>query len=180
MGMMGTSHALSALLICSTRLGPLGRALSYASSSPAKKTEQAPNRLVEDQLFDKIPRPDVLLSQHVVKTKAGTVQIRSGAALSACDCFALFMTKATLRGCSSHRRLFRQTISRPSSTTRRLLRLWKASSSNILSGAFRKWEEIQEAMISLFLLSQGGFHVCTGTLAGWTESFGMRRRREAH
>jgi amidohydrolase len=54
---------------------------------PGKEDGAGAREMVKDGLFGKIPKPDILLGQHVVKTKAGTVQIRSGAALSACDCF---------------------------------------------------------------------------------------------
>jgi metal-dependent amidase/aminoacylase/carboxypeptidase family protein len=54
---------------------------------PGEEDGAGAREMVKDGLFRKISKPAVLLGQHVVKTKAGTVQIRSGAALSACDCF---------------------------------------------------------------------------------------------
>ena len=54
---------------------------------PGEEDGAGARKMVADGLFGKIPKPVVLLGQHVVSTEAGTVQIRSGAALSACDCF---------------------------------------------------------------------------------------------
>lgn len=54
---------------------------------PGEEDGAGARKMVEDGLFDKIPKPDVLLGQQVVRTEAGTVQLRSGPALSACDCF---------------------------------------------------------------------------------------------
>ncbi|KAK1834719.1 Zn-dependent exopeptidase [Podospora conica] len=54
---------------------------------PGEENAGGARLMVEDGLFSKIPKPDVLLGQHVVPTKAGTLQIRSGPALSARDGF---------------------------------------------------------------------------------------------
>lgn len=54
---------------------------------PGEEDGAGARAMVRESLFDKIPKPRVLLGQHVVPTKSGTVQIRAGAALSACDYF---------------------------------------------------------------------------------------------
>ncbi len=54
---------------------------------PGEEDGAGARAMVDDGLFSKIPKPDILLAQHVMKGKAGTLQIRSGPALSACDCF---------------------------------------------------------------------------------------------
>jgi metal-dependent amidase/aminoacylase/carboxypeptidase family protein len=35
--------------------------------------------MIDDGLFDKIPLPDIVLGQHAVPTKAGTIGTRAGA-----------------------------------------------------------------------------------------------------
>ncbi|KAL2131082.1 hypothetical protein VTI74DRAFT_5578 [Chaetomium olivicolor] len=41
--------------------------------------------MVDDGLYDRVPVPDLMLSQHVVPARAGTVAIRSGSVLIAAD-----------------------------------------------------------------------------------------------
>ncbi|KAM7186256.1 Zn-dependent exopeptidase [Naviculisporaceae sp. PSN 640] len=69
---------------------------------PGEEDGAGARAMVRDGLFDKIPRPTVLLGQHVVPTKAGTVQIRAGAALSACDCFDVRLFGKGGHGSSPH------------------------------------------------------------------------------
>ena len=69
---------------------------------PGEEDGAGARKMVADGLLDKIPKPDVLLGQHVVSTEAGTVQIRSGAALSACDCFDIRLFGKGGHGSSPH------------------------------------------------------------------------------
>ncbi|KAH8903092.1 hypothetical protein BR93DRAFT_947505 [Coniochaeta sp. PMI_546] len=85
---------LTRLLYASTKtqIDRLGRRTTvvwdaYCLFQPGEEDGAGARKMVEDGLFDKIPKPDVLLGQQVVRTEAGTVQLRSGPALSACDCF---------------------------------------------------------------------------------------------
>lgn len=43
--------------------------------------------MVDGGLYDKVPKPDVVLAQHVVPMKAGTVNLRAGRTLTAADSF---------------------------------------------------------------------------------------------
>ncbi|ODM17310.1 hypothetical protein SI65_06985 [Aspergillus cristatus] len=43
--------------------------------------------MIEDGLYEKIPKPDVVLAQHVLKMRAGTVSVKSGRLLTAADAF---------------------------------------------------------------------------------------------
>ncbi|EHL02572.1 putative Hippurate hydrolase [Glarea lozoyensis 74030] len=70
---------------------------------PGEEDGAGARAMVEDGLFDKIDKPDVLLGQHVVPTKSGTLQIRSGAALSACDCFDIRIFGKGGHGSAPHR-----------------------------------------------------------------------------
>lgn len=45
--------------------------------------------MLTDRLLDKVLIPNVILGQHVERSKAGSVQIRSGHTLSACDSFEI-------------------------------------------------------------------------------------------
>lgn len=58
---------------------------------PGEQNGAGARAMIRDGLLSKIPRPDVLLGQHVVPTKAGSVQIREGPVLSSCDCFDVRM-----------------------------------------------------------------------------------------
>ncbi|KAF2097247.1 putative zinc metallopeptidase [Rhizodiscina lignyota] len=54
---------------------------------PAEENFRGARAMVEDGLFQKIPKPSVLLGQHVVKRKTGTIAVKSGNILTACDRF---------------------------------------------------------------------------------------------
>lgn len=54
---------------------------------PAEELLSGAKAMIEDGLYEKIPKPDVVLSQHVMKMKTGTVSIRSGRLLTAADSF---------------------------------------------------------------------------------------------
>jgi amidohydrolase len=52
---------------------------------PAEELAQGAQAMVDDGLYDRVPRPDVLLGQHVAPLPAGTVGIRSGDFWAASD-----------------------------------------------------------------------------------------------
>jgi amidohydrolase len=52
---------------------------------PAEELARGAQAMVEDGLYDRIPRPDVILGQHVAPLPAGTVGIRSGDFWAASD-----------------------------------------------------------------------------------------------
>lgn len=54
---------------------------------PAEEQLSGAKRMIEDGLYEKIPKPDVVLAQHVMRMKTGTVSIRSGRLLTAADAF---------------------------------------------------------------------------------------------
>ncbi|KAE8145171.1 hypothetical protein BDV25DRAFT_170745 [Aspergillus avenaceus] len=54
---------------------------------PAEEILSGAKAMIEDGLYEKIPKPDVVLSQHVMRHKTGTVSIRSGRLLTAGDSF---------------------------------------------------------------------------------------------
>ncbi|RYN81500.1 hypothetical protein AA0120_g10153 [Alternaria tenuissima] len=54
---------------------------------PAEETFEGAQAMVDDNLFDKIPRPSILLAQHSTKDKAGRLLISGGPILTACDSY---------------------------------------------------------------------------------------------
>jgi amidohydrolase len=54
---------------------------------PAEEVLSGAKAMIKDGLYEKIPKPDVVLSQHVMRMKTGTVSIRSGRLLTAADAF---------------------------------------------------------------------------------------------
>ncbi len=52
---------------------------------PAEETAAGAAGMVADRLFDRVPRPDVVLGQHVAPIPAGTIGLRSGPAFAATD-----------------------------------------------------------------------------------------------
>lgn len=52
---------------------------------PAEETLVGAAAMIADGLWDRVPRPDVILGQHVAGFAAGTVQTRSGSATSLAD-----------------------------------------------------------------------------------------------
>lgn len=54
---------------------------------PAEELLSGAKAMIDDGLYDKIPKPDVVLAQHVMRMKAGTVNVRAGRLLTACDTF---------------------------------------------------------------------------------------------
>ncbi|KAL2815414.1 hypothetical protein BDW59DRAFT_177666 [Aspergillus cavernicola] len=54
---------------------------------PAEEELSGAQAMLDDGLYDKIPKPDLVLAQHVMRMKTGTVSIRSGRLLTATDAF---------------------------------------------------------------------------------------------
>jgi len=52
---------------------------------PAEETGAGAQAMIDDGLFDRFPKPDVILGQHVMPTPAGLVGIRAGVITSAAD-----------------------------------------------------------------------------------------------
>ena len=58
---------------------------------PAEETAAGAQAMIDDGLFAKFPRPDVVLAQHVMPAPAGTIGTRSGVMTSAADSLAIRM-----------------------------------------------------------------------------------------
>ncbi|RJE25902.1 amidohydrolase [Aspergillus sclerotialis] len=54
---------------------------------PAEENLCGAGAMIDDGLYNKVPKPDVVLSQHVLRMKAGTVNVRAGRLLTAADSF---------------------------------------------------------------------------------------------
>lgn len=54
---------------------------------PAEEQLTGAQAMLDDGLYGKIPKPDLVLAQHVMRMRAGTVSIREGAFLTAADAF---------------------------------------------------------------------------------------------
>jgi amidohydrolase len=52
---------------------------------PAEEHVSGARAMIEDGLYDKVPKPDVVLAQHLVRMKTGTVSVRAGRLLTAAD-----------------------------------------------------------------------------------------------
>ena len=61
---------------------------------PAEELVQGAEAMVADGLFDTVPRPDVVLGQHVAPLPAGTLGLRTGPAFAATDSLRVTMTGA--------------------------------------------------------------------------------------
>ncbi|MDI1463417.1 amidohydrolase [Catellatospora sp. KI3] len=64
---------------------------------PAEELAQGAAAMVADGLFERIPRPDVVLGQHVAPLPAGTIGLRPGPAFAATDSL-----RVTLYGSGGH------------------------------------------------------------------------------
>jgi amidohydrolase len=64
---------------------------------PAEETVTGARSMVDDDLFTRVPRPDVVLGQHVAPLPAGMLGLRSGAAFAASD-----SVRVTLHGAGGH------------------------------------------------------------------------------
>jgi amidohydrolase len=58
---------------------------------PAEETAQGAQAMIDDGLFDRFPRPDVVLGQHVMPAPAGSIGTRAGVITSAADSFEIRM-----------------------------------------------------------------------------------------
>lgn len=58
---------------------------------PAEETAAGAQAMIDDGLFDRFPKPDVILGQHVMPSPAGSIGIRSGVMTSAADSFEIRM-----------------------------------------------------------------------------------------
>lgn len=64
---------------------------------PAEEAENGADAMVADGLVDRLPAPDVALSQHVLPGPAGSVLVAPGPIMASCDDFRI-----TLRGKGGH------------------------------------------------------------------------------
>jgi hippurate hydrolase len=58
---------------------------------PAEETAAGAQAMIDDGLFDRFPRPDVILGQHVMPSSAGMIGSRAGVITSAADSFEIRM-----------------------------------------------------------------------------------------
>jgi hippurate hydrolase len=58
---------------------------------PAEETAVGAQAMIDDGLFDRFPKPDVILGQHVMPAPAGSIGTRSGVITSAADSFEIRM-----------------------------------------------------------------------------------------
>jgi len=56
---------------------------------PAEETAEGAQAMIDDGLFDRFPKPDVVLGQHVMPAPAGSIGTRSGVITSAADSFEI-------------------------------------------------------------------------------------------
>ena len=56
---------------------------------PAEETAAGAQAMIDDGLFDRFPKPDVILGQHVMPAPAGSIGTRSGVITSAADSFEI-------------------------------------------------------------------------------------------
>jgi amidohydrolase len=54
---------------------------------PAEEHLDGAQAMLNDGLYDKIPKPDLVLAQHVMRMRAGTVNLRAGPLLTAADAY---------------------------------------------------------------------------------------------
>lgn len=58
---------------------------------PAEETAAGAQAMIDDGLFDRFPKPDVILGQHVMPAPAGSIGVRGGVVTSAADSFEIRM-----------------------------------------------------------------------------------------
>ena len=61
------------------------RGTVLAVFQPAEETAEGSQAMLDDGMMDRFPRPDVILGQHLLQYRAGTVHYRSGQILTAGD-----------------------------------------------------------------------------------------------
>ncbi|KAJ5785302.1 Amidohydrolase [Penicillium pulvis] len=54
---------------------------------PAEEALGGARAMLDDGLYEKVPKPDLVLAQHVTRMRAGTVNLRAGRLLTAADAF---------------------------------------------------------------------------------------------
>ncbi|KAJ5672021.1 Amidohydrolase [Penicillium longicatenatum] len=54
---------------------------------PAEEVLDGARAMLADGLYEKVPKPDLVLAQHVTRMRAGTVNLRAGRLLTAADAF---------------------------------------------------------------------------------------------
>jgi amidohydrolase len=67
------------------------RGTVMAVFQPAEETAAGAQAMIDDGLFDRFPKPDVILGQHVMPAPAGMIGLRSGVITSAADSFEIRM-----------------------------------------------------------------------------------------
>jgi hippurate hydrolase len=67
------------------------RGTLMAVFQPAEETAQGAQAMIDDKLFKRFPRPDVVLGQHVMVGPAGAIGGRTGVITSAADSFQIRM-----------------------------------------------------------------------------------------
>jgi len=67
------------------------RGTVMAVFQPAEETAAGAQAMIDDGLFDRFPKPDVILGQHLMPPPAGLVGTRSGVITSAADSFEIRM-----------------------------------------------------------------------------------------
>ncbi|NLS09651.1 amidohydrolase [Nesterenkonia sp. MY13] len=65
---------------------------------PGEETAAGAAAMIEDGIWDKAPRPEVVLGQHVSPGKAGTVDISAGPAMAMADSFRVTVTGRQTHG----------------------------------------------------------------------------------
>jgi amidohydrolase len=75
--------------LAATRGGWHGTLL--AVFQPAEETAAGAQAMIDDGLFDRFPKPDVILGQHVMPAPAGSIGVRAGVVTSAADSFEIRM-----------------------------------------------------------------------------------------
>jgi amidohydrolase len=58
---------------------------------PAEETAEGAQAMIDDGLFDRFPKPDVVLGQHVMPAPASSIGTRAGVITSAADSFEIHM-----------------------------------------------------------------------------------------
>ena len=67
------------------------RGTLMAVFQPAEEVAAGARAMIDDGLFDRFPKPDVILGQHVMPMSAGTIASRTGVVTSAGDSFEIRM-----------------------------------------------------------------------------------------
>jgi len=79
----------AAALLAGARDGWRGTLM--AVFQPAEETAEGAQAMIDDGLFDRFPKPDVVLGQHVMPAPASSIGTRSGVITSAADSFEIRM-----------------------------------------------------------------------------------------